>query len=135
MIAAVIAWHEHHPRAFAAVEDRLAAGEEMVVAAHTLVEAYAVLTRWPTPLRLAPADALDLLERAFVDRAEVVAPDTATYLELLRQAPAQSVAGGRIYDAVVAASARQGRATTLLTFNERHFLGLVDPAISVVVPP
>ncbi len=47
MIAAVCGWHEAHRRAAAAVERRLADGEQMAVAVHALSEAYAVLTRLP----------------------------------------------------------------------------------------
>lgn len=52
MIAAVCAWHEHHTRATEEIERRLSRGEEMIVAAPALVEAYAVLTRLPPPHRL-----------------------------------------------------------------------------------
>jgi predicted nucleic acid-binding protein len=54
IVAAVCSWHEHHAAAAAAIEARYEAGDRLAVAAHGLVEAYAVLTRLPAPHRLAP---------------------------------------------------------------------------------
>ena len=58
MIAAVCTWHEHHERAADEIERRIERGETLCIAAPTVVEAYAVLTRLPPPYRLSPADAL-----------------------------------------------------------------------------
>lgn len=62
MIATVCAWHEHHEQAAEEIEKRLERGEMLFVVAHTLVEAYSVLTRLPSPYRLSPADAFTLIE-------------------------------------------------------------------------
>ena len=106
----------------------------MVVAAAALVEAYSVLTRLPAPYRLAPADALSLLDSNFGRGVPVVALSVAGYRALLRAAPAEDVSGGRIYDAVIAACARQARARTLLTFNTSHFASFAGPDLAIVVP-
>ena len=66
MIAAVCTWHEHHDRAAEEIERRLERGETLFVAAHTLVEAYSVLTRLPPPYRLSPTDAFALIEANFI---------------------------------------------------------------------
>jgi predicted nucleic acid-binding protein len=118
----------------AEIENRLHDGETMAVAAPTLVEAYAVLTRLPSPHRLSPADALDVLVTSFVQQGELVALEAASYRVLLQSAPAIGVAGGQTYDAVIAACARAAGVSTLLTFNERHFLPLAWPGLAVVVP-
>jgi predicted nucleic acid-binding protein len=47
IVAAVSAWHEHYERAGAEIERRLTRGENLLLAAHSLVEAYSVLTRLP----------------------------------------------------------------------------------------
>jgi len=62
IIAAVCGWHDHHQEAAAEIERRLEGKERLATAAHALAEAYAVLTRMPAPHRLAPTDALALLE-------------------------------------------------------------------------
>src|SRR5262249_55945131 len=122
MIAAVCAWHEHHTLAAAELEWRFSQNESLLVAASALVEAYAVLTRLPPPHRLSPADALALLEVNFINSAKIITLDRRAYVTLLRRAPHEDIVGGRTYDAVIAACARKGKAATILTFNEQHFL-------------
>ena len=52
----------------------------------------------------------------------------------LRQAAKDAVTGGRTYDAVIARCARRAGASTLLTFNARHFLSFATGELAVVVP-
>jgi len=134
IIAAVCGWHQHHPQAAAEIERRLGARERLATAAHALAEAYAVLTRFPAPHRLAPADALALLEANFIDGAQVIALGADGYRSLLRRAGREGVSGGRTYDAIIAACAVRARAAVLLTFNAAHFQHLDAAAVRVVVP-
>jgi predicted nucleic acid-binding protein len=133
MIAAVCGWHEHHAAAGAAIERRLDRGDRLVVAAHALVEAYAVLTRLPAPHRLAPADAWMLVKTNFVTHATVAALPAAAHVALLETLAASGLGGGRSYDALIAASAAHARVDELLTFNPRHFDPVSD-AVAVVDP-
>lgn len=134
MIAAVCAWHTHHERVVTDLERRLARRESMIVAAPALVEAYAVLTRLPPPHRLAPTDALTLLDVNFLRLGRLVALRGADYAALLRAAPADGVSGGRTYDAVILQCAVAGRASALLTFNVAHFAPLAGERLDVVAP-
>lgn len=134
MVAAVCSWHEHHAAATAEVERRLERGERLAVPAPALVEAYAVLTRLPSPHRLGPDDAWTLLEENFVTAAAVTALNAASYTRLLRRLAHESIAGGRTYDAVIGECVRQAESHTLLTFNRKHF----DPppdGVAVIEPP
>jgi predicted nucleic acid-binding protein len=133
MVAAICTWHERHAVAVAAIEQRLDRGDRLAVAAHAIVEAYAVLTRLPAPHRLAPADAWTLVKANFVEPATVVALNAPALITLLNRLASAGIGGGRSYDAVIAVSAGQAKASALLTFNPRHF----DPApdgLSVVEP-
>lgn len=133
MIAAVCTWHEHHAAAAAEIERRLERGERSVVAAPALAEAYAVLTRLPAPHRLSPSDAWTLIEANFVAQSRIIALAGDVYVRILHGLAGRAVGGGRTYDALIAECAREGKATSLLTFNRRHF----DPApegLSVVEP-
>jgi predicted nucleic acid-binding protein len=134
IVPALCTWHEHHVAAAAEIERRLARAEVMHLAAPGLVEAYAVLTRMPPPYRLAPADALALLEASFIGLGHTVALAARVYVRLVRTAPADGVAGGRTYDRVIAACARAAGAAALLTFNERNFAPFAGPGLAVVVP-
>jgi predicted nucleic acid-binding protein len=134
MIAAVCGWHEHHGAAAAAIEERFDRGDRMVVAAHAMVEAYAVLTRLPSPHRLAPADAWALVKTNFVAGAALATLPAAAHVTLLDTLAGAGLGGGRSYDALIAATAAQAKVDELLTFNPRHF----DPppdGITVIEPP
>lgn len=107
----------------------------MVVAAPTLIESYAVLTRLPPPHRLSPDQVVALLEGNFLGpEVEAVTLTVAEYRRLVREGPARGLAGGRTYDAVIVACAVAARVDALLTFNERQFRPLADNRIPVVVP-
>lgn len=134
MVAVVCAWHEHHERAVLELEERLAGRQPLVVAAPTLVEAYAVLTRLPPPHRLSPRDATALLETNFLAEGTLTTLDGKSYRSLLTEAAAHDVAGGRTYDWVIAACAKAARVKTLLTFNARDFLSFRLEGIELRVP-
>ena len=63
LVAAVCGWHEHHTRTVAELDGRARSGDELVIASHSLVETYAVLTCLPSPHRLTPANTMTLSSR------------------------------------------------------------------------
>jgi predicted nucleic acid-binding protein len=134
MIAAISSWHVHHEPARREIENRLSRNQRMVVAGPTLIEAYSVLTRFPAPHRIAPADAWSLLEANFLQGVKVVALGASAYGILLRRAPDADISGGQTYDAVIAACARKARVNALLTFNEKHFAPFAGDDLEIVVP-
>jgi predicted nucleic acid-binding protein len=101
-----------------------------------VAETYAVLTRLPPPRRVAPSQALSLIEATFVRPADhVAALDGPAFLAILRRAPATGTVGGRVYDAIIAACAEQAGVSTLPTFNVAHVRPLVSRGIEVLAPP
>jgi predicted nucleic acid-binding protein len=133
MVAAVCGWHEFHASAAAEIERRLAAGQSMIVAGPALVEAYAVLTGLPAPYRLAPTDAHALMAANFLQGTDLAVLESDGYWSVVDAAPNQGVAGGQIYDSIIAACARRANADALLTFNARHFRAF-ESDFDVVVP-
>jgi predicted nucleic acid-binding protein len=87
----------------------------------------------PVPFRIDPQRAVETIEESFVQRGELAVLDHDGYLQFIRTAPARGIAGGRVYDAVIAETAREANVDVLLTFNERHFRRLM-PGIDVVIP-
>lgn len=135
MVAALCHWHQYHQPATREVERRLDGGEDFLVAAPALVEAYAVLTRLPPPNRLSPAAVRVLLATNFMgENVEVVALEADAYSRLLQSAPDRGIAGGSIYDAVIVSCGLAAGANFLLTFNDRQFRYLAVQGIEVVVP-
>ncbi|MBI2767108.1 MAG: PIN domain-containing protein [Chloroflexi bacterium] len=125
MIKALADWQADHELARAEIEGRLRAGEAMVLAGHAVLEAFSVLTRIPAPYRIPPAVALRALRGNYLDRGALVSLNAEAYPTLLADLGAQGVAGGRTYDALIARCAESAAVDVLVTFNARHFEGLL----------
>lgn len=98
-IALVVEDHEYHPLALEAVR-----GRRLGLAGHAWFETFSVLTRLPGARRRSPADALRILTHDF-PASVFMGEDEAAGLgqDLARL----GVSGGAVYDALVAAAARQ----------------------------
>ena len=131
VIAALLSWHEFHERAAKALEKALA-GRRLIVPFPTLLESYSVLTRLPSPHRLRPEVAYQLLHESFSD-ARVIGLSPRKAWPFLAECVTTATAGGRVYDAVIASAALEARASELLTFNPRDFEAFSD-RLSIVVP-
>lgn len=82
-------------------------GREVALSGHALAETYSVLTRLPGDLRLTPADAARLLTERFVEPL-LLEPEVARRLpDVLSR---HGIAGGAVYDALVALAAVAGGA-------------------------
>lgn len=121
LVAAMVQGHPSHRRALPWLQ-RAHSGElGFLVAAHSLAELYATLTRLPTAPRISPAVAARLVEANVASRALVVALDAAEYGALLRRWADLAVAGGAVYDGLIARAAEKAGADRLLTLNLEHF--------------
>ena len=104
-------------------------GQEVALSGHALAETYSVLTRLPGDARLAPADAARLLAARFssplvmsIAQARKV-PETLSRLK---------VAGGAVYDALVALAAKENGAA--LATRDARARGTYDAiGVSVIV--
>jgi len=131
LVAIAQAPHVNHEAARSELEARLDDGEVMILAAHCLAETYAVLTGFPLPRRLSPVLAWAAIDK-FVGSGEVVALSAESYLAVLENSQQLRVVGGRVHDAVIAATARSAGVDVLLTFNLRHFADAVG--FEVIAP-
>lgn len=89
-------------------------------ASHSLAEIYSTLTRIPPPHRVAPDQAVEFLE-SMRGRFSFISLDGDVYLAAIRDAAANRIIGGTIYDALIARCAIQAGADTIFTWNTRHF--------------
>lgn len=87
--------------AHAAVRRR-AGGRALALTAHSLAETYSVLTRLPGDARVAPADAVALIESNF---APAVAPKPSALKRVPQILAPLGIVGGAVYDALVALAA------------------------------
>jgi predicted nucleic acid-binding protein len=105
----------------------------IILSAHSLLETYSVLTRLPAPYRLSEEIAFNLINVNWAT-TEVVTLTANEYWKLLHYLQQSKVSGGRVYDALVAACARKGKAKFILTWNPQHFLQFQDKAVQVRTP-
>jgi toxin FitB len=79
-------------------------GQEIALSGHALAETYSVLTRLPGDSRLAPADAARLLAARF---SAPLMLSSARARKLPETLSGLGIAGGAVYDALVALAARE----------------------------
>ena len=131
LIAGLLSWHEFHQRAFNALEKAIAR-RRLLLPLPALVESYSVMTRLPSPHRLRPEIAYQLLRDSF-GGARVVGLAPRKVWMFLGECATAGTAGGRVYDAVIASTAVAAHARELLTFNPRDF-ELFGDRIAIIVP-
>lgn len=134
MVPVLSSWHAAHQSSVDAVQGRLSQGETMIVAGRTLIETFSVLTRLPQGKRLSPQDAFAMIEPSFVTGVRTVAVPASGYRQILEEASASGVAGGRMHDAEIAYCAVAAAVDALVTFNERRFAGFRGLASKISVP-
>jgi predicted nucleic acid-binding protein len=97
VIAAFSSWNEYHEAAIEAI------GDVRDLVAHVELETYSVLTRLPEPLQMEPELVAQFLCEDYPGKRMVVSdPERRT---LITRFADLSIAGGAVYDGIVAATA------------------------------
>lgn len=102
-VAAFASWHEHHIAARKVVDN----GARLV--AHAALETYSVLTRLPPPHRASADVAHEFLIKQFP--GPWLSLSANRHQRLLADLTARSITGGRVYDALIGATAASHKAT------------------------
>lgn len=121
LVAALVAGHPRHERAFPWLARARRGEAKLVIAAHSLAELYSVLTTLPLRPKITPLAARQLIQQSVEALAEIVDVTPPDYARVLDEAAELSLTGGIIYDALIAAAARKARVDRLLTFNVDDF--------------
>jgi len=122
LVAGLIESHPDHERAFSWIH-RSGTGEiDFLVAGHSLAELYAVLTRLPVSPKISPIIARRLIRESIEAAARIITLSSEEYLEVLTNMAELNLAGGIIYDALIAAAAKKSDCDMLLTLNKKDFL-------------
>ena len=106
LIPALATSYEGHERCFAAL-----AGRSPRLISHVAFETTSVLSRMPEGLRMTPVTVRDALDNDFPD--SWLALDGNGQRACLRSAVDAGLRGGALYDALIAATAREHGATLL----------------------
>ena len=135
LVAATVAAHPAHARASAWLRKAKTGDVGFVVAAHTLAELFAVLTRLPTTPPISPEAACRLVDENVASRAEIVALAADDYRALHSRWADLGVAGGAVYDGLIARAAERAKADRLLTLNVAHFRHVWPEGSSIIASP
>lgn len=134
LVALPAEWHTHHRRTVAAFQKRLAAGQQAVVAAHALLECFAVLTRLPGPVRTPSQTALRILDLWFEKGTEICGLSPQDCWSAMGELARSDRGGGRVYDAVIARATGRAGASALLTWNVSDFLPVAPSGLDMREP-
>ena len=87
---------------------------------HTLAEVFAVMTALRVKPLIPPEQGL-LFVGEIRQRLALVSLDSEEYFATIRNAAAQGITGGRVYDALLLGCAAKSKAQTIYTWNLKHF--------------
>ena len=135
LVASALQAHEHYSRAVAAVRAVQQGKDRGFIAAHSLLETYAVLTRLPVSPRIHPPMAKCIIDDNFAANFEVIGLEPKEYSELITRLAAKGIVGGTAYDLLLLACAAKAEVDCILTFNVRHFRMIADDMQDKIAAP
>lgn len=135
LVASAVRHHPHHLQAARAVAEVLTGSHTGFIAAHSLAETYAVLTRLPLQPMIHPSEARRIIEENVLPHFQVLSLAAKDYRELIREIAEAGVKGGAIYDALLLLCARKKRCERIYTFNVVQFERLAPDLGKVICAP
>jgi len=135
LIAAVVEAHPAHAVAFPwlqRVKDKTDTG---VVAAHSLAEMHAILTRLPVRPSISSEVARQVITVNVVDTCDVVTLTVTDYVTLLDHLADLKIAGGAVYDALLLHAAWKSEVDQVITLNARDFRRVYPTLADRIVSP
>jgi predicted nucleic acid-binding protein len=121
LVAAAVRHHVHNVPAREIVEELIRSKHNGYLSTHSLTEVYSVMTRTPFKPRIAPGEALRLIEDQILRHMTLVSLDDTEYVEIVRRAASEGWIGGRIHDAIHLQCAAKMKCNRVYTFNVRDF--------------
>ena len=118
LVAVAIMRHPHHRLSLAAYLK--ADTGNGCCAAHSLAEVYATVTRLPGNQRMGADQALLFLDE-LRGRLTIIALEAQSYYSAIASAAAENIAGGTIYDMLLAQCALKARAEIIFTWDVSDF--------------
>ena len=135
IVAGLIEAHPMHGRAFPWIKQARDEKLELVVAAHTIAESYAVLSSLPIKPRISPLVARKLLLENIESVGKLISLTPAEYLNTINRLAKIGLVGGIVYDALIAKVAQKSRVERLVTINVEDFRRVWPEGDDVIVSP
>lgn len=135
LVAAIVTGHPVHT-AVLPILMRVKEGTNTgLIAAHTLAELYATLTRLPVNPRISPTLALQLIQHNVIATCQVVSLSGDDYVAMLKHLASQNITGGVVYDALLLHAASISNADQIVTLNPRDFRRAYPQLADKIVSP
>jgi predicted nucleic acid-binding protein len=129
LVAALVEAHPRHEPAFAWLA-RAHRGEVTgIIAAHSIVEAYAVLTSLPLSPRIAPPTAWTLLERSVLSCCRAIGLSASDIRQVVGRLSRKGLTGGIVYDALIAEAGSKAGVERIVTLDPDDFRRVADASI------
>ncbi len=125
-IASFVEAHPKHKIALSWLKTAKKEGIECVIAAHSLLEIYSVLTHAPSEPPISPDIALKLIDANLKNISHTITLSAREYLKLIHDAALSRLKEGIVYDALIVACARKAQADEILTLNAKDFHKLTE---------
>ena len=135
IVAGLVEAHPMHGRTFHWIKQAKDKKLELVVAAHTIAESYAVLSSLPIKPRISPLVARKLLRENIESFGKIISLTPVEYLDTITRLSEIGLAGGIIYDALIARVALTFRVERLVTLNVEDFRRVWPKGEDVIVAP
>ena len=127
--------HPMHKRAFPWLKQARAKEIDMILAAHTIAELYAVLSTLPIKPRISPIIARKLISENIETVAKIISLTPREYVSVIKQISELGLAGGITYDALIAKVAQKANVERLLTLDTNHFTRVWPDGDKLIVMP
>lgn len=135
LIAAMIEGHPAHSLALPWLQRVKAKTDAGLVAAHTLAELYAILTRLPVNPRISPKLALHLIQKNVFDTCTVVTLSDSDYSALLTHLADLGIIGGAVYDGLLMHAAWIAGVDRVVTLNAHDFRRVYPALADKIISP
>lgn len=135
LVAALVESHPMHARAFPWLKQARAREFDMIVAAHTIAELYAVLSTLPIKPRISPLIARKLIRENIETVGKLISLTPREYISVIKQISELGLAGGITYDALIAKVAQKANVERLLTLDADHFTRVWPGAEKIIGMP
>ena len=133
LIAACVEVHPKHHSAISWLKQAKNKEIEYIVAAHSLLEVYSVLTSAPFKPPVSPATAHQLIEQNIKRDAKIISLSEQEYFQVIDSMVRSGLRGGIAYDAIVVKCARKCKAKEIITSNIKDFSRLIpDDSIKII---
>lgn len=120
LVAAVHANHPNHKPASSWLDAAFTA-HEVVIAHHSVLEAFAVLTRLPVKYRLSPSEAEMVLTETLRDNVSIASFGSGSTWKVLGWLTTVPVSGGASYDAFIIWLLQSADVEQIVTYNVHDF--------------